>query len=144
MGKRLYLSFLLSVLIGFSTLLIPIARASTNLRAEVRVAAIHAGLAVEMHVLSLTQLHLHHVINCLVGPNGRQFDPRAGNPCHGLGNGAIPDSRMSVPAVRSALQQALHDALTGERVMNLVQAHHLAIAARKSLLQAAQALRSHH
>ncbi len=144
MSKRLCLSFLLSVLIGFSPLLTPVARASTNLRAEIQVAAIHAGLAVEMHALAQTHLHLHHVINCLVGPNGRQFDPRAGNPCHGLGKGAIPDSRMSAPSVRSALHQALRNALAGERAMSLVQAHHLAIAARESLLQAARALRGHH
>jgi hypothetical protein len=144
MNKRLSLSFLLSVLVGFSPLLIPVARASTDLRAEIRVATIHAGLAIEMHALPLVHLHLHHVINCLVGPHGRQFDPRAGNPCHGLGQGAIPDSRMSTPVVRSALHQALQDALAGERDMTLVQAHHRAIAARKSLLQAAHALRSHH
>ena len=36
-------------------------------------------------------LHLHHSLNCLVGPGGNGFDAKEMNPCAHAGNGAIPD-----------------------------------------------------
>ena len=36
--------------------------------------------------------HLHHAVNCLVGPGGTGFDAADGNPCAKAGTGAIPDS----------------------------------------------------
>ena len=38
------------------------------------------------------QKHMHHVLNCLVGPNGKGFDESFGNPCNGQGQGAIPET----------------------------------------------------
>ncbi len=45
----------------------------------------HAKLAVEAKTLDATQMHLHHVLNCLEGQTGQDFDAAAGNPCNGLG-----------------------------------------------------------
>lgn len=111
----------------------------TNLKAEIRVAGIHAGLAADMHRLALIHLHLHHVINCLVGVRGREFDPQAGNPCKGLGHGAIPDAPKSGP-VHLDLVQALHMALSGERAATVPAAHQIALKTRHLLLMAKQAL----
>ena len=36
-------------------------------------------------------MHLHHVINCLVGPSGQGYDATAEDPCKGQGTGAIND-----------------------------------------------------
>ena len=36
-------------------------------------------------------MHLHHVINCLVGPSGQGYDSTAEDPCKGQGTGAIND-----------------------------------------------------
>jgi hypothetical protein len=59
---------------------------------EVATATTHAGLAAAAVDLKGVQTHLHHVINCLVGPSGAGFDATQANPCKDLGGGAIPDS----------------------------------------------------
>ena len=53
------------------------------------IAAMHAGLAANAGNINQVRLHLHHVLNCLVGPGGEGFDMMAGNPC-GMAGGAIP------------------------------------------------------
>jgi len=60
--------------------------------AELSIAQNHAGMAAKAADLKTTQMHLHHAVNCLVGPGGAGFDAAAGNPCGKAGNGAIPDS----------------------------------------------------
>jgi hypothetical protein len=57
----------------------------------VSTAATHAGLAASSADLAGTQRHLHHVLNCLVGPDGEGFDAAPGNPCSAAG-GAIPQT----------------------------------------------------
>jgi hypothetical protein len=54
-------------------------------------AAQHAGLAAGSGDLAGVQRHLHHSLNCLVGPDGEGFDESAGNPCAADG-GAIPQT----------------------------------------------------
>lgn len=60
--------------------------------AEIAKAQTHAGLAAKATDVKMVQMHLHHAVNCLVGPSGQGFDAAAGNPCGKAGNGAIPDS----------------------------------------------------
>ena len=60
--------------------------------AELSIAQTHAGLAAKATDIAKVQMHLHHAVNCLVGPSGTGFDASAGNPCGKAGNGAIPDS----------------------------------------------------
>ncbi len=57
----------------------------------VSTAATHAGLAASGADLAGVQRHLHHVLNCLVGPGGEGFDATPGNPCAAAG-GAIPQT----------------------------------------------------
>ena len=70
--------------------------------AELNIAKNHAGMAAKAADLKTAQMHLHHAVNCLVGPDGKGFDGAAGNPCKTSGAGAIPDS--SDAAVKAKLQ----------------------------------------
>jgi hypothetical protein len=51
-------------------------RADADSTKEVATAARHAGLAAQAADLKGTQTHLHHVLNCLVGPKGQGFDDK--------------------------------------------------------------------
>ena len=64
-------------------------------------AAQHAGLAAAAEDLAGATRHLHHTLNCLVGPDGVGFDAAAGNPCNDAG-GAIPQT--SDTATRGMLE----------------------------------------
>ncbi len=59
---------------------------------EVATAAQHAGFSSKATSLTVAHMHLHHTLNCLVGPAGRGFDAKQANPCSSQGNGAIPDT----------------------------------------------------
>lgn len=66
--------------------------AFADLAQELSTAQTHAGLASTATDIAKVQMHLHHAVNCLVGPASADFDAAAGNPCGKAGNGAIPDS----------------------------------------------------
>lgn len=89
---------------------------------EVGTAHAHALMAQNAKTIAEAHAHLHHVINCLVGPRGEGFDAKAGNPCKGQGNGAIPDS-TSDQAMHGNLQNALADAQSGLKSDSLDGAH---------------------
>jgi len=78
---------------------------------EISTAAQHAGYAGDATVLKTGYTHLHHVINCLVGPAGDGFDAKEANPCASMGDGAIPDS--SNAATKMALSAAVTKAKAG-------------------------------
>lgn len=59
---------------------------------EVSTAAQHAGFSAAATSLKVAHMHLHHTLNCLVGPSGRGFDSKQENPCSSMGSGAIPDT----------------------------------------------------
>ena len=67
-----------------------------------------------------TQMHLHHVVNCLVGPKGKGFDATPGNPCKDQGNGAITDTKDSKQ--KKALQAALAKANAGLKAKDMTAA----------------------
>jgi len=71
---------------------------------ELATAREHAQLAEASQSVVVAKMHLHHVINCLVGPHGRGFDPAAGNPCKGMGEGAVKDAQGD----HMRLEQATH------------------------------------
>ncbi len=89
----------------------PAARADADPAKEVATAATHAGLAAKSTKMKMTHMHLHHVVNCLVGPSGAGFDAAPGNPCKGQGAGAIPDTKDA--GQKAQLQQALAKAKAG-------------------------------
>ena len=63
--------------------------ASADAQQAIGIAAQHAGLAAGAANINVVHTHLHHVLNCLVGPGGDGFDAMPGNPC-GMAGGAIP------------------------------------------------------
>ena len=71
---------------------------------EIRTATTHSGLAAKAGDAAGVKMHLHHTVNCLVGPQGQGFDMSAGNPCNGQGAGAIPDTADA--ATKTKLQAA--------------------------------------
>jgi len=59
---------------------------------EIVNAGAHAGYAAAATDIATAHAHLHHTLNCLVGPAGSGFDAKELNPCANAGNGAIPDT----------------------------------------------------
>lgn len=78
---------------------------------EVTTAAQHAGFAAASDNIEGVHMHLHHTVNCLVGPDGEGFDANQMNPCKDQGNGAIPDTTDD--AKKQALEKALAKAQSG-------------------------------
>lgn len=96
--------------------------AQSGVTREVSTAHAHAAMAQGANSVSMSHTHLHHVINCLVGPQGQGFDAAAGNPCKGQGNGALPDSANN-HALHRKLQNALSDAHAGLKASSLADVH---------------------
>lgn len=85
-------------------------------------ATAHAGMALGASDLETTHMHLHHVVNCLVGSSGKAFDAKAGNPCKGMGQGAIVDAKGNA-VTEARLHTALVDAEQGLKATTLDRAH---------------------
>jgi hypothetical protein len=69
------------------------AAAYADLASEVGTAQTHAGLAAKGTTVDMVHMHLHHALNCLVGPKGKGFDTTNENPCSGQGAGALSDAK---------------------------------------------------
>jgi hypothetical protein len=69
----------------------PTFAADMGMAAELKTAIAHAGYAEKAGTMADVTMHLHHVVNCLVGPGDKMFDKAAGNPCDGQGAGIMPD-----------------------------------------------------
>ena len=82
---------------------LPLAAQAADASTEITTAATHAGFAAKAGTLQMVHAHMHHALNCLVGPGGNGFDTTALNPCKNSGNGAIPDT--ADPAKKEALNK---------------------------------------
>lgn len=89
---------------------------------QVATATAHAGMALGASDVAMVHTHLHHVINCLVGPLGDAFDSSAGNPCKDMGDGAIVDAKGDAD-IESRLHTAYREAEEGLRTKTLDSAH---------------------
>ena len=89
---------------------------------QVGTASAHAGMALGAGDLKLAHTHLHHVVNCLVGPSGKGFDAQEEDPCKGMGQGAIVDAKGDA-ANESRLHTALAQAEHGLKATTLDGAH---------------------
>jgi hypothetical protein len=78
---------------------------------ETVTAATHADLASKASDIKGVHTHLHHTLNCLVGPGGTGFDAKELNPCANAGKGAIPDT--SDAAKQKSLNEAADKARAG-------------------------------
>jgi len=102
--------------------------------AEITNAALHAGFAAQASDIAGVHSHLHHTVNCLVGPGGAGFDSKELNPCANSGGGAIPDSTSA--SMKQALQAALAKADSGIAATDLATAQKDASAAESMLKSA--------
>lgn len=93
---------------------------AADVKGEVVNAETHAGLAAQATDLDGVHMHLHHALNCLVGPNGAGFDAKQMNPCANSGNGAIPDTTDA--AKRKSLEAAADKAKSGIAATDLAAA----------------------
>lgn len=105
--------------LGFALLAAP-ASAEPQPTKEIEAAAKHAGFAAGSGDIDGVRTHLHHAVNCLVGPEGEGFAPKEMNPCKALGNGAIPDTNDTVK--KSSLEAALERANAGLAADDLADA----------------------
>ncbi len=87
---------------------------------EITIAQTHAGLAAKAADIDKVHMHLHHALNCLVGPSGDGFDATNANPCGKAGAGIIPDSTDA--AQKTKLATAVSDAKAGIAATDLATA----------------------
>ena len=73
---------------------------------QANIAIAHADLAMGAPDLNASHMHLHHVINCLVGPKSSAFDFQSEDPCLAIGKGAIVDANGDAALV-TQLNRAL-------------------------------------
>lgn len=132
MKKPLIVASASLVLAVFSTNTV---NANPNAQKEINTAILHAGYAVKMTDVNKVHLHLHHVINCLVGTHGVGFDAKAGDPCMDMGNGAIMDDgyKIADKLRREMLKDALLNADYGLMTNRLTIARNAASLALKDL-----------
>ena len=95
------------LLIGFTAS----ALAADAAKQEISTALQHAVFSAKSDQVKAVHLHLHHVVNCLVGKDGKQFDGAFGDPCQGMGSGAINDTMDA--SVKASLGQVLSEAERG-------------------------------
>ena len=98
---------------------------------EITNAATHAGLAAQAADLGGVHTHLHHTLNCLVGPKGVGFAANEINPCANAGNGAIPDAADA--AHKASLEAAANTARAGIAATDLATAKKAASEAETAL-----------
>lgn len=84
---------------------------AADVNSEIMNARMHAGLAAQGSSIAMVHSHLHHAVNCLVGPGGTGFDAKELNPCQNGGSGAIPDEPDA--AKKKTLQSAADKAMAG-------------------------------
>lgn len=132
-----FLAVAASVALG-STLSLTAMAAPGSANKEIATAIIHANVASQITNLDGVHLHLHHVLNCVLGPHSSQYSAAAEKlsayKCVGLGNGALPDSHD--PAVRGDLQQAVKLADRGIQANHFDAAHQAAVGALAELKSA--------
>jgi hypothetical protein len=110
----------------FSVLSVAVAFAAGDAAKQIATAEVHAQMASATKDINMVHAHLHHVINCLEGPKGKQFDPKAEDPCKGMGDGALSDLHGS-PNVRAKLEMAVKAAERGIHENNYRKAHDAAV-----------------
>ena len=84
---------------------------AADVKGEIVNAIEHAEYAAEASSIAEVHAHLHHALNCIVGPGGNGFEAHEMNPCVGSGNGIIPDTADA--AAKAKLEAAAGKARDG-------------------------------
>ncbi len=114
---------------------LPLAANAADANTEITTAATHAGLAAKADSIKMVHEHMHHALNCLVGPNGKEFDKMALNPCKNSGMGAIPDTTNA--GQKMELQKVVSTLNMGLTEMDMKKAQDTAMMAAGDLKKAA-------
>jgi len=117
-----------------ATLMFAGAAYAADLGAEITNAGQHAGLAASAANLDGVHMHMHHALNCLVGPKGDGFDAKQMNPCAQSGNGAIPDEMDA--AKKAKLETAKTQLMQGIAATDLKTAQTAATTAQTTIASA--------
>ena len=97
------------------------ASGAANPDQEISTALQHAGMSAGSSTIADVHNHLHHVLNCLEGPSGQDYDSTAENPCKGQGSGAINDVQNKSKE-RKELDDAVKEANKGLKENDLKKA----------------------
>ena len=125
-------SHTLSLLAGAAALiLVPAAALAADAKGEIVTAETHAGLASTAADIAGVHMHLHHAVNCLEGPTGKDYDAKQMNPCANSGAGAIPDTMDA--ATKTKLAAAVAKAESGIAASDIVVAKQDATATSEML-----------
>lgn len=120
----------LSITLGFS----PNTLAAGNAQQEIGKALLHADFLVKADTIAHMHMHMHHIINCMVGEHGKGFDPSVMNPCKGMGNGAVHDEKSA--SKRKLLEQVEWLGKIGVTIENASATHDVALAMHSLLEEA--------
>jgi hypothetical protein len=130
--KDIAMKRLLPPSFALAALLLP-GLALADAHSQIVLAGQHAGLASQSTDIALVRAHLHHALNCLVGPGGPGFDAREMNPCANAGHGAIPDAGV---LKRLPLEAAATEARLGIAEPDLAKAQLHAVKTVEMLIKA--------
>jgi hypothetical protein len=124
---RLFLARVVTVIV----VALPASALAADPAQEAAAGEMHAGLAAKSATIEQVHMHLHHTVNCLVGPKGQGFDAKEANPCQKLGDGAIPDTTDA--ATKAKLTSALAKSQAGLKSEDLAAAQKAAAEAQAAL-----------
>ncbi len=115
-----------------------VAAMASNAHKEIETAAAHAGYAASSITVKDTHMHLHHAINCMVGPMGLGYDSSFADPCKGMGDGALNDTQDKT--AKMMVDQALALAKVGVQIEGKAAAQDTAAAVQQLLVDAGKNL----
>lgn len=94
-----------------------VAQSRDAAKKELQTAFFHANeLAQKAPTIAGVLQHVQHVVNCLEGSGGKNFNPAGGHPCGGQGNGIIPDLKAAADAGDQAAVRALRSANVADKL----------------------------
>ena len=94
-----------------------VAQGQDAAKKQLQTAFFHANeLAQKAPTIAGVLQHVQHVVNCLEGSGGKKFNPAAGYPCQGQGNGIIPDLQAAANAGDQAAVRALRSANVADKL----------------------------
>ena len=121
----------LAGMLGISVMLSGATAQAGDALLQAETAAQHAGYAAGSDGIDSVKAHMHHALNCLVGPAGDGFDASFGDPCDGMGGGAITDGSSDMQGDYLQAAEYLKNGLVADEI-DMAKAN--AVAAQDTLL----------
>lgn len=81
-----------------------------------KTAQTHSTNSARSETLRDSLWHLGHVVNCLEGPRGKNYDANNANPCQGQGAGIIPDLEAAARGYQLGATSALDQARKADQL----------------------------